>query len=255
MANATKTKRTKISECVPPVEVRENTKARREWLAAKLAHVNSFVTETGARWEGKIVGKGSYQVVSVYEVTEVEGRLRQRGHCQFCGNAQVVDNGAMVLHGYSRPGIGYVFNECPCVGRAPLEVSQTLTETYLQDAIALKASLEKKLAKAEIEERDAMHSLYGGNESAESGAYQAKPHFPKTGYVDRKPTAEQLATYDAAMKEWAVNFPKTARYVAAQTRKNDLSNNVWRAKQQVEHFETLLGWKLLGKPLIDEVVA
>jgi hypothetical protein len=60
---ATKTKRTKIADLRPPREIRENTKARREWLAAQCAEMNA-----APNTEAKIVGTGSYQSVSVYRV-------------------------------------------------------------------------------------------------------------------------------------------------------------------------------------------
>jgi hypothetical protein len=244
MTAATKTKKTKVEDLRPPMEIRDNTKVRREWLASKLAEVNARVG-----FEGRIVGNGSYQSVSVYSVTEVAGRLRYRGHCQFCGNAQVVDNGVLVLHGYSRPGIGYVFNECPCVGRKPLEAEQKLTEDYLVQARAELARLEQELEQAMEDERAALSALFPQNKAVEDGAYSACPRS-----VSRKPTPEQTAEYNKAMKTWAKKFPLTAGHKRAEARKSQLSTLVWRTKQRVEHFELLLSKKLLGQLLIEEVV-
>lgn len=252
MTAATKTKKTKIQTIYPPMEIREITKARRAWLAEKLAYINSggFATTTGAKWEGKIVGNGSYQSISVYEITEVAGRLRHRGHCQFCGNSQVVDeSGVMVLHGYTRPGDGYIFNECPCVGSRPLETSQTLTEDYLKSARETLAMIEKKLAKAEAAHRAASNAKWAGNREVEANAYLEKPHG-----LRRTATAEEVKAYGVEMEKWAAKFPLTAKYVETERREAELKNSVWAAKRQVTHFETLLGWKLLGKPLIEEVV-
>lgn len=246
MTEATKTKKTKVEDLRPPMELREITKARREWLAAKLAEVNAR-----PGFEGKIVGNGSYQSVSVYSVTKVAGRLRHRGHCQFCGNSQVSDNGVMVLHGYSRPGIGYVFNECPAVNYPPLEIKQNLTEGYLKSARDLSAKLNKALEKAKAEHRAALNALYGSDfkNDAEKEAHTERPRGLKS-----KATPEEIEANKVAMAKWTAKFPMTARLVEADRREAELNNSVWRAKQQVEHFETLLGWKLLGKALIEEVV-
>lgn len=245
MTVATKTKTTKVDSLYPPSEIRDNTKARRAWLAEKLAEVNGR-----AGFSGKIVGNGSYQSVSVYSVTEVAGRLRHRGHCQFCGNSQVVDGGVMVLHGYTRPGDGYIFNECPCVRRAPLEADQHLTEMYLNDSRNTFALLSRDLEEAKKDHSAALEAKYADNESREPNGYTERPHGTR-----RHATEEEVKAYRAAMKQWAKKFPLTAALEAASARESELNNLVWRAKQQVQHFETLLGMKLLGKPLIEEVVA
>lgn len=244
MSTATKTKKTKVNELRPPAEIRENTKARRAWLADQLAEVNAL-----SGFEGKIVGNGSYQVVSVYSVVEIAGRLRHRGHCQFCGNAQVVDGGSLVLHGYSRPGIGYIFNECPGVNHAPLEVSEELTKVHLKASERLAARLVSALKKAKTEHAAALSARYG-TEGVEPDAYVARPHS-----LDRHATAEQIAAHKAALAEWAVRFPITARLVDAEYAEAELSNASWRANQQVSHFVSLLARQLLGKDLLEEVVA
>jgi hypothetical protein len=252
MTAATKTKTKKVEDLYPPREIREITKARREWLAATVAEVNAR-----PGFSGKIVGNGSYQSVSVYSVTQVEGRLRHRGHCQFCGNSQVVQDGVMVLHGYTRPGDGYIFNECPCVGKAPLEIDQMLANAYLGVARGDLARLEEQLANATTAHESAQAAKYGNNykREVERNAYTEMPHAPRTRYASQAPFAEEVATYRAAMKVWTKKFPLTAAVEKTKQEVSQLSNLVWREKQQVEHFETLLGWKLLGKPLTEEVVA
>lgn len=245
MTVATKTRKTKVETLLPPREIREITKARREWLAAKMAEVNAR-----PGFEAKIVGNGSYQSVSVYSVTEVAGRLRHRGHCQFCGNSQVVQDGVMVLHGYTRPGDGYIFNECPCVGRAPLEVSQVLTEDYLKDARGTLAMIEKKLAKAKADHSAALEAKYPRDKEVEPKGYSERPHG-----VRRLATEEEVKTYRAAVAAWAKRFPITNALESASHREAELNTSSWQARQQVQHFETLLARKLLGKDLIAEVVA
>jgi hypothetical protein len=67
----TLTRTKKIDTLYPPREIVDNTKARRAWLADKAAEINALPNRSA-----KIVGTGSYQSVSVYEVTTVEGRVR-----------------------------------------------------------------------------------------------------------------------------------------------------------------------------------
>lgn len=243
MTAATKTKKTKIGNATPPVEIRENTKARRAWLSEKQAE---YIRDG---FEAKIVGQGSYQQVSIYRVEQIAGRLRHRGHCQFCGNAQVVDGGALVLHGYSRPGIGYVFNECPGVNRPPLELSEDLTKIYLQAAVDHSAAVNAKLELAQIENK-AASAVRFGSDNFELNGFTTQPHFP-----GRHATSEQIAAHKIAVRDWAARFPITARYVRADRAEAELRNEAWKAKQQVDHFTSLLARKLLGQALIEEVVA
>lgn len=131
----TKTKRTKGADLYPPKDIRENTKARRAWLAETLAEQNAL---PGV--EAKIVDTGSYQRVSVWTLTEVAGRERTRGTCQICGGSQVHDGG-LALHGYKRPRWGYIVGRCPGTAEAPAELDVTLTHAAL-------ASVERQIADA-----------------------------------------------------------------------------------------------------------
>lgn len=129
------TKTVKTDDIYPPREIRENTKARRAWLAERLAELHAAPQHAAS----KIVGQGSYQRISVYVSTEADGRLRQRGTCQACGGSQVVDQGVMVLHGYERPGTGWINGRCMGVMHAPAEHDVTMS-VALVDACERKAA-------------------------------------------------------------------------------------------------------------------
>src|SRR5690348_12836281 len=155
MTTALKTRTKKIETLYPPKEIRENTKARRAWVEAKVAEIN-LLPERSA----KSVGTGSYQSVSVYSVITTEGRERLRGICQVCGNAQVVDGGKLVFHGYKRPGDGYTIGQCPGAGEEPLNVTDELTNRYLTLANARADRLGRALIAAQARHRDASRALY-----------------------------------------------------------------------------------------------
>jgi hypothetical protein len=114
----TKTKTTKVGEAWPAEEIRENTKARRTWVDAKIAEIN---TEAGRL--AKSVGTGSYQHVVIYKVEELAAREQSRGTCQFCGGLQAIYSSRIVLHGYARPGDGYTVGRCAGVREKPAELS------------------------------------------------------------------------------------------------------------------------------------
>lgn len=68
------------------------------------------------------------------------------GTCAICAHEQVVRNGLMVLHGYQRPGIGYIQGECFGVGYDPYEVSTKAIEAYIPVLQDLKAGRQKRIA-------------------------------------------------------------------------------------------------------------
>lgn len=70
------------------------------------------------------------------QVYGVQYDLNNAGICPCCFRVQKLDdNGGLVLHGYQRPGDGYVHGSCYGVGRKPLEVSAEGTEAYLNKVL------------------------------------------------------------------------------------------------------------------------
>jgi len=255
---ATKEKKKLLrAECVrPPVEIRDKTKERRAWLQEKLAEINAKPNRLA-----KIVGKGSYEDISVYEVTQVEGRLRHRGHCQYCGNSQVVtermaaDKATLVLHGYKRPGTGYIFNECPGMGYEPLETRQTTTEAWLAEARVALETANAVLKIATKRQEEANEKVYGDADGVDSDMRtEALRSKPKLGTAFRTATREERASYESSMRVWRASHPRMAKLHDANELLRSAEQSLWAAKSLVQHFETLLGYKYLGKPLREEVV-
>jgi hypothetical protein len=250
MTQALTTKRTKTGDVQPPKEIRENTKARRAWLAAEVARLNAEPNT-----EAKIVGTGSYQRISVYTVTQVEGRLRQRGVCQCCGNAQVVDGGVLVLHGYNRPGDGAIIGRCPGMDEKPLNVEKRLTEAWHADAITRHVIAEEALEAAKQEEHDARQALYSKSGEVEFGSWNSKPRQPDTWRLSAAAKVDAGREYRAQMAVWAAQFPLHGRVEAAEYAHSVARNTEWQWRQTRDHFAALLASGTYGSPLIDEVVA
>ena len=252
---ATKTKRTPLKKetARPPREVRDNKQARMQWLREKLAEINAT-----ANREGKIVGTGSYQEIRVYEVKEVEGRLRLRGACQFCGHSQVVNarrdgQHILVLHGYTRPGDGHAWGRCPGVDFVSLNETDASTKNWL-------LGYRVKYTEARAAEREAREA----HEAAHSAFYEGTSATEKAQARREKPRAleswinysrEERDNYEAEHAEWAAKFTLNAAYEAAARElraREATSRNVY---SMVQHFETLLAMNITGKPLTQEVVA
>ena len=130
---ATTTKTKKIQSHFPPREIRDNTKARRAWLAAKAAEINAQAGRSA-----RIVGNGSYQEVAEYEVREVEGRVQVRGTCQCCGGDVAVEGGEAewqrtrtAHHGYTRPGYGWQTASCEGARSLPYELGHAKLDSLL----------------------------------------------------------------------------------------------------------------------------
>jgi hypothetical protein len=68
------------------------------------------------------------------------------GTCAICSNSQVVRNGGMVVHGYQRPGYGYIVGECFGVRYAPYETSADACVAYVPVLEAHKTKFEGNLA-------------------------------------------------------------------------------------------------------------
>jgi hypothetical protein len=239
---ATKTKKTLIrAECKrPPKEIRDNHKLRTPWLKTKLAEINA---QPGR--EAKVVGKGSYQEISVYKIEEVSGRVRYRGVCQFCGRSQVVKNNVIVLHGYKRPGDGYIFGECPGIGFEPLNVSDEKTQQWLQEAKIVESTARIVRGKAEEAEKAAY-------EAAKVETPDAAPR--KLWNSWNKPTEEEKENYAKVYALWQERWPLTAAYYEARKAKVAADTSLWAAEENLRHFQYLIDSKILGKPLEQEIV-
>lgn len=62
----------------------------------------------------------------------VKHDLTNAGTCPACFSIQKLNKGRLVLHGYTRPGDGFVYRECFGVGHLPLEVSSEGTEAFVE---------------------------------------------------------------------------------------------------------------------------
>lgn len=248
---ALKTKKTKTASHRPPREIVDaGTKPRRAWLAAKLAEISAKPNT-----EAKIVGIGSYQEVSEWTVTQQEGRLRHRGTCQVCGREQVVDEttGKLVLHGYKRPGYGFVYNECPGMGELPLNVTDALTKKILADVTMQLNGVERALTKAESRVAAANSALYGHDVEIEKGAWADLPKSRKLARGEEY-SADELRMQKARQLVWANEWPLTAEASAAKQDRDDTQSAKWKVKSAVDFYTDLLKMKITGTALREEVV-
>lgn len=82
-------------------------------------------------YEARISGMGSYRKVIVYRIEQVEGRAQMRGICQGCGGSVAVDGETTSLHGYERPGDGYVVGRCHGARRPAANFDLTLAKSLI----------------------------------------------------------------------------------------------------------------------------
>jgi hypothetical protein len=67
-------------------------------------------------------------------------RVGRDGECQICQRRHILDSrGNLVLHGYQRPGHGYIVGDCFGVGHPPWEVSSSALATWIKQLKARSA--------------------------------------------------------------------------------------------------------------------
>jgi hypothetical protein len=88
-------------------------------------------------------------------------RLAYVGECQICERTQKLRGKLLVLHGYRRPGWGWIEGECPGVGHLPYELSCDQCVVYRSRAVEHVKSLTRRLT--EIERGEATIKAYKQN--------------------------------------------------------------------------------------------
>jgi hypothetical protein len=76
-------------------------------------------------------------------------RLALVGECQICEQIQKLRKKELVLHGYKRPGHGYIVGDCPGVGHPPYELSCERCEVFRDRAIEELESLTARITEVE----------------------------------------------------------------------------------------------------------
>jgi hypothetical protein len=239
----TKIKRIKLKSIRPPREIRDIKMLRHDWLKRELVRINAIDGMLA-----KIVGKGSYEEIAVYELKEVAARTRYRGHCQFCGNTQVVQEGGIVLHGYTRPGDGRVFGSCPGVGLSPLQLSDAVTRTWHNGALERRDKVAVLLSAAENAARVARDLYYGSED------FQLRTIKPPCPRLTFRPTQEEREAYKSAYNDWSTVCPLAAGNYEAANKERDLKTAFCNVAAEIAHFKTLLNLNLPGTALIEEKV-
>lgn len=108
--------------------------------------------------------------------------LHRTGTCQCCFNPQKVSKGGgklMSLHGYQRPGIGYIIGDCMGQGEQPYEVSCELTKKLRGVVMGMKQEADAYLAKLKADEVEELPASIPTNEK-ENDRYG----YPRTKYVN-----------------------------------------------------------------------
>lgn len=74
------------------------------------------------------------------------GRKGREGTCQICGHMQIIKKGLLVLHGYERPGRGYITGRCYGCSELPFEVSCDALKRWIGILGQMVAQREESLA-------------------------------------------------------------------------------------------------------------
>ena len=177
--------------------------------------------------------------------------VQLRGHCQFCGHDQVVKDGVLVLHGYKRPGHGWIYGRCPGAAKLPLQSDESITRAALAEAQARHQRLDARHP-ALVQAEKTAEARYMAEEP---GKLYAKPDKPYRYPEPKGEEKEQIEReYAAKLAAWFKRHPATKAYLDAVDARRSNEQARQQSADQILHFETLLGWKLLGTPLVEKAV-
>lgn len=80
-----------------------------------------------------IKGRKPNPAVIAKKAAVAASRVGRDGECQICQHRQILDSrGNLVLHGYQRPGHGYIVGDCFGVGHPPWEVSSDALAEWIE---------------------------------------------------------------------------------------------------------------------------
>ena len=81
------------------------------------------------------------------------------GFCAICGSEQVTHDGRMVLHGYRRPGYGWIEGRCFGVGHLAYNLSHEACDAYLPVMAAERSHTAEYLTRLEADKVDSLNEI------------------------------------------------------------------------------------------------
>lgn len=161
-------------------------------------------------WKQQIE-KVALRVAARYAATVV----RKLGTCGVCLKAIKVPNNLLALHGYSRPGYGYIQGRCPGSGHLPWEVSPITGEIARDYFQGLMNQLSKDIQKLTVaEELTFDRGSFGRAETFHkkdlSEVQWNSKLEEKRGALERSLNSVSIsfAQYDKAVKNWKAQTVK-----------------------------------------------
>lgn len=206
--------------------------------ALKAKHPGATVT---TRWNSR---QGHYTITASIEAAAT--RIQLRGVCQYCGRHQAVDGDTIVLHGYQRPGHGYTVGRCLGAKHTSLNKSDKLTRQWLAETTIAK---NKFAIESEQTQKAARAAGIVFNNAEEHGAGYAKPRESWRSW--QKPTEQQLAEFEAAMKAWETKFPKYSQWQRLEARASELRSAYNNEHMMEQHLTALLAAGHQGTPYME----
>ena len=121
---------------LPPAPTPEFDRDVREFFAA-----TQPIAVMIADLKSKVIkGRKPNPDVIARKAAVAASRVGRDGECQICQRRHILDSrGNLVLHGYQRPGRGYIVGDCFGVGHPPWEVSSDALATWIEQLKARSA--------------------------------------------------------------------------------------------------------------------
>lgn len=157
------------------------------------------------------------KAMGITPAAKPESKFRT-GTCQCCFNSQKVSKGngkLLSLHGYERPGHGYIVGDCMGQGEQPFEVSCELTKKLRTTVENMKTQAEAYLARLQANEVEELHTQVETDEKVPGRSWT----FQKKTVTVHRGDAEKPNPYKANPQYWEVvpSFEKLHVLETAQT--------------------------------------
>jgi len=109
------------------------------------------------------------------------------GTCQCCfGTFKAPKSVTLSLHGYERPGNGYIVGRCRGEGHVPFEVSCEQTKIWLQELKGIRDGMKERLAKLEVNAIEELVAWVDTNERDRNYRHVKKAVVVKRGEEEKR---------------------------------------------------------------------
>ena len=142
------------------------------------------------------------------------------GHCAVCDSPQKIRSGRMVLHGYARPGTGYIVGACLGVGFPPYELSADgcvyAAAAYKRQLSVLKDDMRKLASSRELRVSDSRSHFLVQRDGTMTPTQRNNDPAPFHYVVDQDPWQAAVDAHARPLKAAAQQYADETKRMLAK---------------------------------------